>query len=171
MSRRAQVVLAAAVVVAVALVPMLLVYLQLGYPAGAAAEATDDDGLADARHYLDRATTDATEDVRGLDWSERDTTARRLNSSLANATARLEARGAARDRSYRVAPAPETATRLAREDCPGGEHRAFGACESARGIVLQRRANQTTVVAVAFSIRVRSPRGTTNATVVVRPPA
>ncbi len=167
-SGRGQAVLAAAVVVAVALVPMFVAYVQLGYPPDAAAEAARADGVADERRYLERATTAAAEDARA---GPSDGTFRRLNDSVANVTARLAARGVARDRTYRVGYAPETATRIAREDCPGGEARAFGSCDAVAGVVLQSRANTTAVVAVAFSLRVRSPRGTTTATVVVRPAA
>jgi hypothetical protein len=170
-SRRAQVVLAAAVVVAVALVPMLVAYLQLGHPPDAAAEAARDDGVDDARRYLDRATTGAAADARGANWTNRTTTFRRLNDSLADATARLEARGAARDRTYRVGYAPAAATRVAERACPRGDGRAFGPCEALGGVVVQERAGETAVVAVAFTLRVRSPRGATNATVVVRPVA
>jgi hypothetical protein len=172
-SRRAQVVLAAAVVVAVALVPMLVAYLQLGHPPDAAATAAerDDDAVGDARRYLDRATTRAATEVRGVAWANRSTAVRRVNASLANATARLEARGAARERTYRVAYNRTVAERVAREDCPRGEDRAFGPCEAAGGLVLQERAGETTVVAVAVDLRVRSPRASTDATIVVRPRA
>jgi hypothetical protein len=170
-SRRAQVVLAVAVVVAVALVPMLAAYLQLGHPPDAAAEAARDDGVDDARRYLVRATTAAATDARGANWTNRTATFRRLNASLDDATARLAARGAARDRTYRAGYAPAVAARLATEECPRGDGRAFGPCEALSGVVVQERAGETAVVAVAFSLRVRSPRGTTNATLVVRPPA
>lgn len=51
-------------------------------------------------------------------WSNRTTAVRRVNASLANATARLEARGAARERTYCVAYNRTVAERVAREDCP-----------------------------------------------------
>jgi folate-binding Fe-S cluster repair protein YgfZ len=86
-------------------------------------------------------------------------------------TARLEARGAARERTYRVAYNRTVAERVACEDCPRGEDRAFGPCEAAGGLVLQERAGETTVVAVAVDLRVRSPRASTDATIVVRPRA
>lgn len=171
MSRRAQAVLAAAVVVAVALVPMLVAYLQLGHPPDAAATAVerDDDAVDDARRYLDRATTRAAADVRGVAWANRPTTVRRMKDRLANATAQLEARGAANERVYRVAYNRTVAERLARDACPRGDDRAFGDCEAAGGMVIQERVGETTVVAVAFDLQIRSPRRSTNATVVVRP--
>lgn len=171
MSRRAQVVLAAAVVVAVALVPMLVAYLQLGHPPDAAATAADrdDDAVADARRYLDRATTRAATAARGVAWANRSTAVRRVNASLADATARLEARGAARERTYWVGYNRTVAERLARRDCPRGDDRAFGPCEAAGGLVLQDRVGETTVVAVAFDLSISSLRRSTTATVVVRP--
>ena len=171
MSRRAQVVLAAAVVVAVALVPMLVAYLQLGHPPDAAATAAerDDEAAGDARRYLDRAATRAATDALGVAWANRSTAVRRVNDSLADATARLEARGAARERSYRVSYNRTVAADLARDDCPRGDDRTFGPCEAAAGLVLQERVDETTVVAVAFDLSISSPRRRTTATVVVRP--
>jgi hypothetical protein len=170
-SRRAQVVLAAAVVVAVALVPMLVAYLQLGHPPDAAARAADrdDDAVDDARRYLARATTRAAPGARDVAWTNRSDAVRRVNDSLAAATARLEARGAARERVYRVGYDRAAAARLARRDCPRGDDRSFGPCEAVDGLVLQERLGETTVVAVAFDLSLSSPRRTTNATVVVRP--
>ncbi|MFB6167563.1 MAG: hypothetical protein ABEJ43_01825 [Haloferacaceae archaeon] len=171
MTRRAQVVLAAAVVVAVALVPMLVAYLQLGYPPDTAATAADrdDDAVDDARRYLGRSAARAATDARGVAWANRSTAVRRVTGRLADATARLEARGVARERVYRVGYNRTVAARLARDACPRGDDRAFGPCEAAGGLVLQERVGETTVVAVAFDLSVSSPRRSTNATVVVRP--
>ena len=171
MTRRAQAVLAAAAVVAVALVPMLVAYLQLGHPPDAAARAADDEGLADVRRSLDRAATRAAARADGAAWANRSRAYRRANATLADAAARVEARGAARDRSYRVSRAESVAARLARVDCPRGARRAFGPCEAVGGVVLQARAGETAVVYVALRVRVRSPEGQTDATLVARPRA
>jgi hypothetical protein len=168
-ARRAQAVLAAAVVVAVALVPMLVAYLQLGHPPDAAARAAEADGPADARRALDRAATRAAARADGAAWTNRSRAYRRANATLAAAASRVEARGARRGAVYRVARAEGVAARLARAECPRGARRAFGPCEAVGGVVLQERGGETAVAYVALRLRVRSPEGRTDATLVVRP--
>lgn len=167
--RRAQVVLAAAVVVAVALVPMLIAYLQLGYPADAAADRADRDDLADTRQYLDRAAYDAARAVVGTAWRNRTTGALRLNATFRNATARLDARGTARDATYTVAYNRSLAERVATRRCPSGEHREFGRCVAVDGFVLQERARDVTLLAVVVDLRIITPTERTRVTLVLRP--
>lgn len=54
-SYRGQLVLAAAVVIAIALVPVVIAYLQLGYHADIEASADYEDPLANGRRLLGRA--------------------------------------------------------------------------------------------------------------------
>lgn len=62
----------------------------------------------------------------------------------------------------------ESATRAwARENCPVGPNRQFGACRASDGVVVQERAGDTTVLAVAFDVRATTGRGTYEATVLV----
>lgn len=49
-----------------------------------------------------------------------------------------------------------------RNDC-----RRYGPCHPVRGIVIQERADETTLLAVAFDARVTGPRGVTELSVVV----
>ena len=55
----------------------------------------------------------------------------------------------------------------ASESCPVGRGREFGACESRGGLVLQERAGETYLVAVAFDVTVVSERGAAELTVLV----
>lgn len=166
--RRAQVVLAAAVVVATALVPMLIAYLQLGYPADPAADRSPD-RLVDARHALDRATTRGAVRADGLNWTNRLTAFQRANATVETTMAHLEAGGAPSGTVVEVAYNDTAANSVTDRSCPAGENRAFGECVAAEGVVLQERAGTVAVVAVAVDVRVRSPRTDSLATVVFRP--
>ena len=53
-------------------------------------------------------------------------------------------------------------------NCPGGPNRDFGPCEATDGVVVQERAGETVVLAVAFDVRVTTERGWSRSTLVVR---
>lgn len=169
MSRRAQLVLAAAAVVAVALVPMLLAYLQLGYPVDAAADRADAPGVDEARADLDRATYRAAEAVVDGDIATASTAAATVDERLDRVAEGLSARGAAHDRVYRVDGNDSAATAVARTACPSGEHRRFGPCRALGGVVVQRRVGMPTVVAVAVDLHIDGPDEHVRATFVLRP--
>jgi hypothetical protein len=54
------------------------------------------------------------------------------------------------------------------EQCPRGDGRWFGHCRSVDGVVVQERAGETTVLAVAYDVRITTPRGERALTFVVR---
>lgn len=163
---RGQFVLVAAVVVAVALVPIVLAYLQLGYHADVRASGDYDDPTADATGTLTRAVATATADVpANYDWSERGaavTTVRdRLDSRIEHVEqARIEA-GTARSVTYNQTAAAAWAA----SSCPDGPGRAFGPCEAIDGVVVQERAGETHVLGIAVDLVVTTQRGRTVATV------
>jgi hypothetical protein len=161
--------LVAAVVVAVAFVPMLVAYLQLGYPADAAADRADRDRLDDTRRYLDRAASHAARTTAGTDWGNRSVGVSRLNGTFRNATARLDRRGETHGASYTVAYNHTVAERVATERCPSGDRREFGPCVAVDGFVLQERAGNVTLLAVVVDLRITSPREHTRTTLVLRP--
>ncbi|MFB6080356.1 MAG: hypothetical protein ABEJ81_05105 [Haloferacaceae archaeon] len=169
MSRRGQFVLAAAVVVAVALVPMAAAYFQLGYPTDAAAKRADTRGLSDARHTLDAATYRAAEGVVAADEPSPTVAAERINRTLSAAVEHLNEAGASHDRVYRLRTNDSTADAVARTDCPDGERRQFGPCRAVDGVVLQERLGAPVVVAVAVDLSIHGPRTTTRVTFVLRP--
>jgi hypothetical protein len=165
---RGQLVLLAAAVVAVALVPLLFAYLQLGYHADVAATTDHDRAGSDAVRALDGAVGDAERPVRGeYDWASRgdavETVVRRLNAT----TTRIERARLDRGVVVRVDRNRSTASRWAATNCPSGSNRAFGPCEADRGVVVQKRAGEATVLAVAFDVTVTSDRSTTRLTVAV----
>jgi len=161
---RGQLVLVAAAVAALALVPVVAAYLQFGY-APAVADA-DADHASRVSRALDRLADDAAERATGADWRDRERAVEDLRESLAPRLRTVErARlgdGIAANVSYSTAGADGVA-------CPGGSGRSFGACENVGGVVVQERAGETVVVAVAFEVRVTTPSGTVRFERVVRP--
>jgi len=164
---RGQLVLVVAVVVAIALVPVVLAYLQLGYHPDVRAGADHADPERDAERALSRAVHESALAANGS-WSRRATTVEAFRSRLAP---RLETirrsgieRGTAHAISYNGSAAKEWATR----SCPSGPDRQFGPCEARDGVVVQERAGETHVLAAAFDLAVTTDRGRTEWTVVVR---
>lgn len=154
MTRRAQLVILAAVLVTVALVPVVLAYLQLGYHADVRASGAEDDPTRDATGVLVRAVHDASADVPGeYQWSRRSAAVTAVRTDLAPRietveTARVED-GIARNVAYNQS----LASRWAGSNCPDGPARQFGSCEAIAGVVVQERAGRTHVLAVAVDVR------------------
>ena len=164
MTRRGQLVLVAAAVAALALVPVAAAYLQFGYaPAVAEPDPAHDERVADA---LDRLVDGAAERATGTTWTERTAAVGAFRAALGPRVATLERSRLGAAVAVRVA---ENGTAAAAVDCPGGPGRAFGACERDGGVVVQQRANETVVVAAAYDIRVTAPDRTTTFTRVLRP--
>lgn len=171
---RGQVVLLAAVVVAVALVPMTVAYAQLGYDADRtpSPEPTDPSGIDEARETLRTSLVVAAADVDGeYAWEDRNAAAADVRADVDADVRRLVRDRASDERSLAVSANESVAARWAGRNCPGGSGREFGACRVEEGIVVQERANETTVVAAAFDLSVVGPGERSDVTVVVRPVA
>lgn len=149
---RAQLVLAAAAVIAVALAPVVLAYLQLGAHPDVSPPAPDPG--ADAERFLERATHEAGSEATGYTWAERGRAVADVKRSLAPRLETLETSQVERGIVYTVEYAPDTASEWATRECPGGTGRAFGDCRADGGVVVQERAGETTVLAVAYDVRV-----------------
>jgi len=162
-SDRGQLVLVAAAVAALALVPVVAAYLQFGY-APAVADVDGDHGAHVARS-LDRLVDDAAEEATGTDWENREAAVGRMRDVLAPQVRTLERARLGRGVAVNVT---ENATLAGTVGCPSGDGRAFGACETVGGVVVQERAGETVVVAAAFDVRVTTPDGTTRFSKVVR---
>lgn len=176
-SDRGQIVLVAAAVVAVALLSMTLAYAQLGYDAdrrGAGASVAPvseiDRSLTGSLRTAAREARHRTDDHS---WRDHESVARRVTESLRSDIDRLERAHAAERRSVSIELQETAATQWARSRCPAGRGRDFGPCRTIAGIVLQKRASETVVVAAAFRIRIVSPAESTTLTTVSRtvPPA
>lgn len=168
MNRRGQLVVLAAGVVVVALVPMLAAYLQLGYAEDVDATADDPSPTADAIRTLEGAVHDATADVpASYDWSDRgaaaDAVRSRLSPRIETVETSLLDRGIARSVAYNDTLAGEVAS----DECPGGPARQFGSCVADGGIVLQERAGEAHVVAVAVDIESTTEAGSARVSTVL----
>lgn len=152
---RGQVVLLAAAALAIALVPMVLAYLQLGYGADTEAISTDPAPERQAERVLSQAFADASGGIpANYTWSDRDTAAETVRNRIEDATEELAVSDLGHETVYLVEPNGTRATAIAAGSCPGGPNREFGPCEANGGLVLQRRAGETHVLAAAFDVSI-----------------
>ena len=165
---RAQLVLVAAAVVAVALAPVVVAYLQLGYHDDVRASADYDAPAANAQRVLDRAVHESATGIPGeYGWDEREEAIAEVRDRLEPRLAELESARVEEGTAYQVAYNESEAESWADENCPGGPNRQFGGCDTIEGMVVQDRIGETHVLAVAFDLRVTSERGWIRETVVV----
>jgi hypothetical protein len=165
---RAQLVLAAAALVAVALAPVVVAYLQLGYHADVDASAEFDAPDRNAERLLSRAVHDAAGDATGeFAWSERTAAAAGVRDELKPRLDALRSSRVEEGTVYRVGYNQTAARSWRRANCPGGPNRQFGPCEAHRGVVVQERAGETHVLAVAFDVRVTTRDSEMTLTMVV----
>jgi hypothetical protein len=166
--RRAQLVLVTAAVVAVALAPVVLAYLQLGYHPDAEAAEAFEAPAENAEHVLERAVHEASANATAVPWPGRTAVVTTVRGDLEPRIESLERSRVDDGTAIRVTYNRSAADAWAGEDCPGGAGRAFGPCEADRGVVVQERAGETTVLSVAFDVSVVEQRGRTDLTLVVR---
>lgn len=164
MTRRGQLVLVAAAVAALALVPVAAAYLQFGYAPGVA--DPDPDHGERVASELDRLVDDAAEQATGRAWNEREAAIREVRAALGPRVDVLERSRLGDAVAVRVVENETAADGVA---CPGGRGRAFGSCERDGGVVVQERASETVVVAVALDVHVTTPNRTTRFTRVYGP--
>jgi hypothetical protein len=168
MRARGQLVLLAAVALVIALVPMALAHLQLGYQADMQAATVDDQPVAESERVLRRAVDDAAAPIPSqYDWGERRDAVAAVRNRLDATRATLNTSRLDRTTAIGVSYAQQRARQWATTSCPRGQHRQFGSCVADRGVVVQERLGETHVVAVAFDVTVTSARGTTRTITVV----
>lgn len=160
--------LVAAGIVAVALVPLLFAYLQLGYHADVTATADHDRVGTDVRRALDRAVHNASRPAAGeYAWDRRSVAVDVVDERLNGTTVRIERARIERGVAVDVRRNGSAAEAWIAERCPRGPKRAFGPCETDRAIVVQERAGETVVLAAGLDVTVTTERSTTRLTVVV----
>ncbi len=159
MRDRAQLVLATAAIVAVALAPVVFAYLQLGYTGDVAASNEYDAPVQNAKSVLSRAGQDAVQDTDSYQWSDRDAAITAVRSELRPDLDTLRASRVESGTVYQVEYNQSTARAWAQNNCPRGPNRQFGDCVAERGVIVQNRGGETNVLAVAFDIRVTTERG------------
>jgi len=153
-SRRSQLVLVAAGVIAMGLLPIVLAYTQLGYAGMATTEPSATTATEDARRAIERAAFDASEPYQGLrPWSQRRVVADRAAGRFDARVASIETAGIERGLHHAIERNASAATAWANSNCPGGPNRQFGPCDARGGIVLQERGGDTHLVAIAVDLR------------------
>ena len=163
MRERAQLVVLAAALVAVAFVPAVVAYHQMSYRGDVRAGAADNP-LEETTGTLARGFHAAAADAAGeYGWDERREAVTAVRGDVARTLDAL--RGVREHRVYRLAYNETAARRRAERACPGGEGRAFGPCRAVDGVVVQERTNETRVLGAAIDVRIDSPDGSVRATV------
>lgn len=158
-SDRGQLVLLAAVALALALVPLVLAYLQLGYQDDIHATA-DPVPATQAETALDRALQDAASGIPAdYGWNDRSAAVTTVRSRLAPTLGAISTAGLGRGIVIDVAYNGTRAGSWASSNCPGGPDRAFGTCVVDRGVVVQERGDRTHVLAAAFDVALTTPEG------------
>jgi len=170
-NERGQVVLLAALVLAVAILPIVAAYLQLGY-GGATSTAVSDDRPRETQRLLERTVEDATAGIPSTyDWQNRSAAAERVRERIDPTAATLE-QSQLEDRvTHQLSYNQSRGVLWASENCPRGPDRQFGKCESIDGIVVQDRAGQTHVLAVAVDLSTTGPDSERSLTTVIHTPA
>ncbi|PSQ34830.1 hypothetical protein BRD05_06355 [Halobacteriales archaeon QS_9_70_65] len=163
---RGQLVLVAAAVVAVGLVPVLLAYLQLGYHPDTAPEPDVSGETAVA--YLDRSVHDAAAETAGdYEWRQREAMVDAVRGEIDDDVDSLERSRLDSGVAYVVEYNGTAAERWLDDDCVDGDGRRFGDCVVDDGVAVQERADETVLLAVGFDVRVVGPDGETELTVVI----
>ena len=160
--------LLAAAVVAVALVPMLVAYVQLGYDGDVRAARDAATPTEDARRLLRGAVFDASMEVAGeFASTNRALAAARVNATLAPHIDRVESARAFDGVAVSVEGNATAARRWAEETCPSGTMRRFGSCETIGGLAFQSRGSEATLLGAAFDVWVTSSGRNVRTTIVL----
>lgn len=169
MRERGQLVLLAAAALAVALVPMAVAHLQLGYQVDADAAVVDSKPLAETERVLSRAVDDAVRTVPArYNWSERVAATTAVRDRLSSTLTALNRSRLNEGTVSRVSFASTRASEWSDTNCPRRPNRQFGECVADGGVVVQERLGDTHVLAVAFEITITTPRGEWRTVSVVR---
>lgn len=157
-------VLLAAVAIAVALVPLLLAYMQLGYHPDVGDPRVDHP--RDVERTLSRSLVAATADIPGeYDWSRRTAAVTEVRDRLGETVTSLNRSGLARATAIQITYNETLAADWIAGHCPDGPDRQFGPCEAVRGVAIQERGGETHVLGAAFDVRILSE----DATITARP--
>lgn len=162
---RGQLVLVAAVFIAVAFVPITVAYLQLGYSGDIEASGdTTEESLESTTRLLQRAVHTETNNTT---WSHSNDTVTTIHSRLEPHVSAIETEH--RTTVQRVRYNGSTAIEWADMNCPNGSARRFGPCTADRGVVVQERVGEVHLLAIAFDVTLTTEHQRIKATVIVRP--
>lgn len=164
---RGQMVLVAAAVLALAILPLGFAYLQLGTHMDVRAQTAADAPGQETVRLLERAVHAASGEAAGQPWAARRGAVVQANRSLASDIDDIESAQVDRGIAAEIQQNTSAAAAWTAEHCPSGRGREFGACETSGGLILQERAGETHLVAVVFDVAVVSEHGETELVVVV----
>lgn len=154
---RGQLVLLAAIVLALALVPLMVAYLQLGYHDDIAV-GSEPTPVEDTERMIDQGLYGATSDIAAeYSWQDRSAAITTVRNR-ADATLVAVTRSALDDGgAYQISYNETRAQTWGQQECPRGPDRQFGDCIAEDGIVVQERADRTHVIAIALDVTVTYP--------------
>jgi hypothetical protein len=161
-------VLLAALVLVVALIPITVAYLQLGYT-GDPHTSLSSDTEQETQRLLERTVQNVTSDIPATyRWSERRTAVERVRERLEPTVGVLEQSRLADGITQRLTYNQSRADNWAGEQCLRGPDRQFGSCMAIDGIVVQQRAGRTHVLAVAVDLSTTAPNHDSTLATVIR---
>ncbi|MEF8854189.1 MAG: hypothetical protein V5A24_01640 [Haloarculaceae archaeon] len=170
MSDRGQLVLLAAAIIAVALVPVVTATMQLGYHPDGETRAVDPHPVTATEVVLDRAVADVAPDLPPrYSWADRESATSAVATALGPLTAAINRSRTAEGTVLAVARNRSRAEAWARAHCSEGPDRQFGECRAMDGIVLQERRGRAHLLAVAIDVRATGQGERWRASLVVRP--
>lgn len=158
---KGQLVLVAAVALAVTLVPLVLAYLQLGYHDDIR-PGTSQTPAQQADSTLTRGVHDAATGIPAeYSWERRAGAVDAVLGRLEPTVRAVRNAGLDDGSAYTIGYNQTRATDWADENCPGGVDRRFGSCLAQDGVVIQEREGRTHVLAVAVDIEITAEDSTT----------
>ncbi|RRJ29180.1 DUF7261 family protein [Halocatena pleomorpha] len=165
-TERGQLVLIAAVFVAVSFIPITVAYLQLGYSADVRANSdTASEPLESTVRHVRQVVSTETNNTTA--WSQRNRTVAEIHSRLRPHISTIETEHSTQMISieYNGSAAKE----WAHANCPTGSARRFGPCTADRGVIVQERLGETHLLAVVFDVMLTTDQERIEATVIIRP--
>lgn len=171
MKERGQLVLLAAAALAVALVPMAVAHLQLGYQEDVESATVDSPPLFETERVLHRGVDDAASAIPAeYNWSDRDGAITTVKDRLSPTLTALNRSRLNEGTVSSVSFARTRASEWSDTNCPRRPDRQFGVCVADGGVVVQERLGDTHVLAVAVEITITTRRGEWQTVSVVRSP-
>lgn len=165
-NERGQLVLVAALALALALVTLGVAYLQLGYHDDIS--GTEQEPAQQLERTLDRAVHEAAADIpETYRWSERGRAVETFRDEVNTTIEALETSRVSDGHVYRITVNETHADQWVTENCPGDANRQFGGCDASDGVAIQERNDQTHVLAVAFDLTITTPDRETAVTIAV----
>lgn len=167
-NERAQLVLLAAAVIALALVPMVFAYMQMGYHGDIGTETESGDRLVDAERSLERAVRVASADIDGeYYWKNRDEAVDEFHASLAEDIQTIVELAHTDGIVIEIESEPAIVESRNETACPSGPRRSFESCETAGNVLVQERAGEVAIIGAAYEIRVTGPDSRAKSSVMV----